>query len=212
MPVPFYPDSEYTDKQALALLTTAAKYMLDEDSQNNYDENIHDIGVNQFTKKELNNAIEYLKTNSQGQYFIDTYKESMKAQPYFTATKEQKEDNDWTPDFTVDLYNQGVGPIFLPTRVGTVIGNGVKEVSPIIIGGTGQLYDDVTLKAISKAYNIAPNLTSKYILNNTKINESIIDGITDYYLLGIPSNSKVGYLIGGYGLVSDYLDKNKDNK
>jgi hypothetical protein len=79
-----------------------------------------------------------------------------------------------------------------------------------MIRKTGQGYDNLTLGVINQVNNVAPSLTSRYFLNNVKINESVIDGLTDYYLLGIPSPSKVGYGIGGYGLITDYLDKNKD--
>ncbi len=206
--------------EAEALLYLSAKYENDQKFQNSTaiitEEQIEKgyISLIKYTQKDIKSAIENLKTKSEGLFFIDTYKESMKPQEYFTSTSEQFKDNNWIPDSTIGLGNQGVGPFVPVTRVGQTLGTATKEISPVIIqsGKRGiqkadKFYDNVTLEVINKANNVAPNLTNKYLSNNVKINQNLIDVITDFNLLGIPSPSKVGYGVGGYGLIKDYLDK-----
>jgi len=126
-------DVNYTDEQAFKLLTTSAKYMIDQETQETYDDNSRYIGKNSFSQSKLNSAIEYLQTSSQGLTFIDTYKESMSPQSFFTSTKEQHEDSSWTPSSQIALSDQLIGPFIPVTRVGQVLGSTTKEISPVII-------------------------------------------------------------------------------
>jgi hypothetical protein len=57
---------------------------------------------------------------------------------------------------------------FVPTvKVGQILTTTTKEISPIIIQKTGQVYDDVTLGMIQGANSVVPNITNKYILDPT---------------------------------------------
>lgn len=195
---------EYSDKKALRLLTIAGKYMVDKSSKDNYDAKSRFVDSNEFSKEEINKTIEYLKTESKGLNFIDTYKESMKPQEYFTSTKEQYEDSNHRPDRILGLDNQGIGPIIPIARVGQTLGNTTKEISPVIIQKTSQAYDDVTLGITNKMLNITPKT------------EQIIDITSDVvnsYLPGVPSYNYIGLgtaLIGNY--VYEYPELGDDTK
>ncbi|QOG12451.1 hypothetical protein [Arcobacter sp. FWKO B] len=127
----------------------------------------------------------------------------------FTSTQEQYNHSNYNPNSTIGLVDSSA--TFVPTvKVGETFYNTGKVVTPYVVRQTGQVYDDVTLGIISQGNKVAPNLTNKYLVNNVKVNESLIDATTDYFLLGIPSPSKIGYGVGGYGLLTDFLERNKD--
>ncbi|MFY9073824.1 hypothetical protein OZZ08_02600 [Malaciobacter mytili] len=73
-----------------------------------------------------------------------------------------------------------------------------KQISPIVIKNSEQLYDDVTLGVINKANNIAPNLTNKYILDS-KNSLKIIGGVEvlDSYYGGSSPNVNLGTFLNG---------------
>lgn len=122
--------------------------MVDEDSLNEYTDNSKYIGINEFSKAEVNNAIEYIKNSSQGMYIVDTYKESMKTQQAFTATPEQFENPYYDLETTIGLGDQSF--TFIPvTKVGQTFYTTGKEVTPYVVRQTGQVYDDVTLGMIN---------------------------------------------------------------
>lgn len=91
---------------------------------------------------------------------------------------------------------------FVPTvKVGQTLGTATKEVSPIIIQKTGQVYDDVTLRTITQFNNLAPNLTSKYLVNPSAYSQGI-DDIVNSILPGIPANTKIG--VSAFGVYEMY--------
>ena len=185
----------------------AAKYMVDGDFAKS--KTGSSIVTNEATLKEVG-AI--LLKMSDGKYIRNNYVDGT-TEKMFTATKKDYNNPNADPDNEKGLGDQGV--VIVPTtRVVQVIGSGVKSVSPVIIQSSknivnkaDKVYDNASLGLINKVNDVAPSFTNKYLLNNVKINENSIDAITDYYLLGIPSPSKLGYGIGGYGLITDYLNK-----
>lgn len=78
------------------------------------------------------------------------------------------------------------------SKVGQTLGTVTKEVSPIIIQNSGQVYDDVTLGALNQANNFAPNLTSRYLNNPTSLTNITNDFVSSYFP-GIPESNKAGF-------------------
>ena len=205
---------EYSDEKAQRLLTTTAKYMVNKDFKEKYDSNSQYAGINEFSKDEINNAMEYLKTNSQNIYITDIYKESMKSQKAFTATKKQFNNSDYTLDKTIGMEDNSF--IFVPSaKIGKNVFNTGKQVSPIVIRKTGQVYDDITLGTIKQLNNIAPNMTNKYILDTGNYLKIIagIEVTNDIFneSAPIPSNT-IGTILSGIKNIKDLLkDENKMN-
>ena len=110
-------------EESLKLLTIAAKYYNDKDTQMNTpalnEEQIEAgyISTTKYTKAQIDEAYNYLLNNSQGQTFIDTYKEDMTSQPYFTSTDEQYKNSNWKPDSTKGLEDNSL--TFVPRKKGT---------------------------------------------------------------------------------------------
>ena len=105
--------------------------------------------------------------------------------------------------------------IFINSTVKPSVFSGLKHNKDTVFAiknSVTSTYDNVTFGTMNQFNKIAPNTTNKYLTNSSKVNEGILDSVSDYTLLGIPSPSKIGYGIGGYGLISDYLDKKKEEK
>lgn len=155
------------------------------------------ISTTKYTKAQIDEAYNYLLNNSQGETFIDAYKEDMTAQSYFTSTKEQFNNSNYNPNSSVGLEDSSFETIPLFKTGITTIKAGVEVVpsvfnaSKIVVNKTGQVYDDVTLGTINQFNNVAPNLTSKYLGNPVKITENGLDYIGSI-LPGIPENNKWG--------------------
>jgi filamentous hemagglutinin len=180
------------------LLTQGAEYLVDENMKNSIDNNTTSRA---FPKEQLlQNIKEFLEIQSQGLYFTDTYKESMTPQAYFTATDEQYKDSNWKPDSSIRLEDSSL-MFLLSTKIGQTLGTATKEVSPIIIQKSGQVYDDMTLGTINQFNNFAPNLTSKYLGNSTTLTNNTNDFISSA-LPGIPENNWVGGI--GWSAASAY--------
>ncbi|MDD2581701.1 MAG: hypothetical protein PHR66_06890 [Desulfuromonadaceae bacterium] len=180
------------------LLTQGAEYLVDENMKNSIDNNTTSRA---FPKEQLlQNIKEFLEIQSQGLYFTDTYKESMTPQGYFTTTDEQYKDSNWKPDSSIRLEDNSL--MFLPsTKVAQTLGTATKEVSPIIIQKTGQVYDDVTLGITNKMLNITPKT------------EQIIDITSDVinsYLPGVPSNNFIGLGTSVFGTFYGYEKMGND--
>lgn len=202
--------------EAKDLLTTASKYYNDKNAQQNTpalsDEQIKAglLSTTKYTKDELDKAYNYLLNNSKGEYFIDVNGENMTPQKMFTSTKEQYNDSSYNPNSSVGLEDSSL--IFLPSaKVGQTLGTATKEVSPIIIQKSGQVYDSVTLGTINQLNNVAPNLTSRYILD-TGNSLKIIGGIgiiNDVFNPAepIPSSGDIGiglsYIKNTYDSITD---------
>lgn len=189
---------DYSDSKAQRLLMTAAKYMVDETSQNQFNDNTKYVNQNEFSKAELQTAINYLKSSSNGLAFVDTYKESMLGQKFFTSTPEQFKDSSWTPDNITGLGDQGIGPFVPVGRVGQTLGTGIKEISPsvfksgkILVGKTGQVYDDIGRKVYIKQQEIPV------------VKHFGADEINDIFNESMPATTKIGQLYGtGVGIGS----------
>lgn len=91
---------------------------------------------------------------------------------------------------------------FVPTvKVGQTLGTATKEVSPIIIQKSGQIYDDVTLNMTNKIVNISPK------------SEQIIDITSDVinsYLPGVPANNFIGLGTSVFGTFYGYEKMGND--
>jgi hypothetical protein len=193
-------------EESLKLLTIAAKYYNDKDTQMNTpalnEEQIEAgyISTTKYTKAQIDEAYNYLLNNSQGQTFIDTYKEDMTSQQLFTSTDEQYKNSNWKPDNTKGLEDSSL--TFVPTvKVGQTLTTTTKEVSPVVIKKTGQVYDDVTLGITNKMLNITPKT------------EQIIDITSDVvnsYLPGVPSNNFVGLGTSVFGTFYGYEKMGND--
>ena len=94
----------------------------------------------------------------------------MESQEYFTSTPEQFKDSDWTPNSTIGMGNQLLGPVtpvagsITSTTASKVI-TSVFNNSKYLINNSGKVYDDLTLGTIDQINKVAPNLTNKYILD-----------------------------------------------
>jgi len=158
-------------EESLKLLTRAAKYYNDKDTQMNtpaLNEEQIEAGYisTTYTKAQIDEAYNYLISSSKGLYFTDVYKEDMISQQFFTSTDEQYKNSNWKPDSTKGLEDNSL--TFVPTvKVGQTLGTATKEVSPIIIQKSGQVYDDGTLEMIQGVNSVIPNITNKYILDPT---------------------------------------------
>jgi len=109
-------EHEYGDDEAKRLLTTAAKYMVDEDAQNEYNANAEYVSGNEFSKEELTTAMNYLKDKSEGLTFV--HQDTMNAQAYFTATPEQFKDADHSTEAISGLEDTSL-ILFAPAKVVT---------------------------------------------------------------------------------------------
>lgn len=130
-------------EESLKLLTIAAKYYNDKDTQMNTpalnEEQIEAgyISTTKYTKAQIDEAYNYLISSSKGLYFTDVYKEDMISQQFFTSTDEQYKNSNWKPDSTKGLEDNSL--TFVPTvKVGQTLGTATKEVSPIIIQKSGK--------------------------------------------------------------------------
>lgn len=105
-------------EQATKILYTAAKTLVDENANTNFNSNENFIATdelgnsvtynlneiaNGYNKDDISKAKEFLKSNSNNLKFTDIYKEEFNKQTFFTATKEQYENSNWTPDRSIGL-------------------------------------------------------------------------------------------------------------
>ena len=207
---------QYTisDKQARKILFEASKYMIDNNSKEKTIDRLKYVVVQGVSKKDLIAGIRYLRQNSKGLSIIDTYKQSMKPQAYFTSTSAQFKDSSWTPDKIQGLGDSSdilfitAKPIISTAK--TLI-NTSKVVSPVLVkGGTklinkaGQGYDDLTLGAINKINKVIPNTTNKFLNNPTKYTQGGTDAVESYLPYGTPTPSQVG---GAIFIGSKIIDK-----
>uniref|UniRef100_UPI000AB9B815 DUF637 domain-containing protein n=1 Tax=Aliarcobacter cryaerophilus TaxID=28198 RepID=UPI000AB9B815 len=181
------------------LLFQGADYWIDENMRNSIDNNTKSTP---FPKEQLLKDINsFLLAQSEGLYFTDVYKEGMNSQPYFTSTQEQYKDSNWNPNSTIGLEDNSF--VFIPTgKVGQTIGNVGKEVSPIIIKGTGQLYDDIGRNIYIKQQQIPI------------VRHFGPDEINDILNPSMPATSKIGQMYGiGFGIGNElyklYIEKDK---
>ncbi len=118
-----------------------------------------------------------------------------------------------------NFYIENNSLIIIPsTKVGQSLSTTTKEISPVIIKNSEQLYDDATLGVIKKANNIAPNFTNKYILDS-KNSLKIIGGVevaNDIFNDSTPIPSSVKGTIGStiYNIEKELksLVENKSNE
>ena len=195
--------------------------MVDNNTKDKINDNAKYVNQNEFSKDEINNAINYLQNNSKDKKFKDTYKQNMNSQQLFTATQEQKNNPDYTPSSTIGLGDMSLETIpMLKVGVGTakVVGTATKEIAPKVVSGgkkvvkkVDEVYDDVTLGAIKKVNDVVPNTTNKFLNNPTKYTQGGIDAV-ESYLPGIPSPSRIGYGTALANELYNQLTNNENNK
>jgi hypothetical protein len=101
-------------EESLKLLTRAAKYYNDKDTQMNTpalnEEQIEAgyISTTKYTKAQIDEAYNYLISSSKGLYFTDVYKESMINQKMFTSTQEQFNNSDYNPNSSIGLEDSSL--------------------------------------------------------------------------------------------------------
>ena len=141
---------EYSDDKAQRLLTAAAKILVDSESKEDYDANSNYVNQNEFSQKEIDNAINYLQTNSQGETFQIQSPDLETPQQLFTSTQEQKDDSNYNPNAhqngltdtsleTIPLIKAGVTTIKAGVEVAPSVVSGGKSV----VNSLNQIDDDI---------------------------------------------------------------------
>ena len=180
-------------EESLKLLTIAAKYYNDKDTQMNTpalnEEQIEAgyISTTKYTKAQIDEAYNYLLNNSQGETFIDAYKEDMTAQSYFTSTKEQFNNSNYNPNSSVGLEDSSL--TFVPTvKVGQTLTTTTKEISPIIIQKVNTVDNFVGYYISIKKDNLPlPNSIKKWTTDNITY-----DDFNDFYNPSMPASTAIG--------------------
>jgi hypothetical protein len=88
-------------EKALELLTLAGNMLVDENAYNEYTNSTKYIGVD-FLTKDVENAMNYLKTNSQGKTFLDM--PTQQRQEYFTSQEYMYKNSEWNPNIKEFYY------------------------------------------------------------------------------------------------------------
>jgi hypothetical protein len=176
------------------ILLQSAKYLVDEEYSNSKQNS--SIIAN---KEVLEEVGEILKDMSKNEYMQDVYL-GRKTQALFTVTPEQYKNPDYDTDNSIGLTDSSA--TFVPTaKIGSVIGNATTKVTPTMIRKTGQGYDNLTLGVINQVNNVAPSLTSRYLVNPSAYSQGI-DDIVNSILPGIPANTKIG--VSAFGVYEMY--------
>ncbi len=85
----------------MELLTLAGNMLVDENAYNEYTNSTKYIGVDLLTK-DVENAMNYLKTNSQGKTFLDM--PTQQTQNYFTSQEYMYKNSEWNPNIKEFYY------------------------------------------------------------------------------------------------------------
>jgi hypothetical protein len=88
-------------EKSLELLTLAGNMLVDENAYNEYTNSTKYIGVD-FLTKDVENAMNYLKTNSQGKTFLDM--PTQQKEEYFTSQEYMYKNSDWNPNIKEFYY------------------------------------------------------------------------------------------------------------
>jgi hypothetical protein len=88
-------------EKSLELLTLAGNMLVDENAYNEYTNSTKYIGVD-FLTKDVENAMNYLKTNSQGKTFLDM--PTQQRQEYFTSQEYMYKNSEWNPNIKEFYY------------------------------------------------------------------------------------------------------------
>lgn len=88
-------------EKSLELLTLAGNMLVDENVYNEYTNSTKYIGVDLLTK-DVENAMNYLKTNSQGKTFLDM--PTQQRQEYFTSQEYMYKNSEWNPNIKEFYY------------------------------------------------------------------------------------------------------------
>ncbi|MGE0052431.1 MAG: hypothetical protein AB7S49_13005 [Arcobacter sp.] len=162
-------------EESLKLLTIAAKYYNDKDTQMNTpalnEEQINAgyISTTEYTKEQIDEAYNYLINSSEGKTFIDSYKESMIAQPYFTSTSEQFNDSNYNSNSSIGLID--VSPEIIPAiKTGLTTVKATTDIVPSVFNG-----GKVVVNKLDDVYNEIGQKTSIYY--NLTVKPSVESGI-----------------------------------
>ncbi len=210
-------------QEAQRLLYLGAMYYNNEASKNLADKilefNSNTNENSKYTKQDIKNAFLFLKQESKGMQFKSVsspYLSDNKNQDYFTSTKEQYEDNSLHVPITIGGM-QDASEILVPG--GSILKTGAKASTLITKAGIKQadkLYLKTGIKTDAYIQNkVIPSVkdgyygvSNKFLVNPAKYTQNSID-IVESIPLGIPPYSKIGYTIGGYGLVENYFNNEK---
>ena len=210
-------------QEAQRLLYLGAMYYNNEASKNLADKilefNSNTNENSKYTKQDIKNAFLFLKQESKGMQFKSVrspYLDDSKDQDYFTSTKEQYEDNSLHVPITIGGM-QDASEILIPG--GSILKTGAKASTLITKAGIKQadkLYLKTGIKTDAYIQNkVIPSVkdgyygvSNKFLVNPVKYTQNSID-IVESIPLGIPPYSKIGYTIGGYGLVENYFNNEK---
>ena len=172
-------------EKSLELLTLAGNMLVDENVYNEYTNSTKYIGVDLLTK-DVENAMNYLKTNSQGKTFLDM--PTQQRQEYFTSQEYMYKNSEWNPNikefYYVPTYTSQSNEILanqitqqtwyerqkgaeerfdvMVTSGGYLVDYGVESKNPLLIKiGTGLKYGSTTMK-----YLVTPDEIKDYQIYN----------------------------------------------
>jgi len=127
------------------------------------------ISTTEYTKEQIDEAYNYLINSSEGKTFIDSYKESMIAQPYFTSTSEQFNDSNYNSNSSIGLID--VSPEIIPAiRTGLTTVKATTDIVPSVFNG-----GKVVVNKLDDVYNEIGQKTSIYY--NLTVKPSVESGI-----------------------------------
>lgn len=118
-------------EKSLKLLTLAGNMLVDENAYNEYANSTKYIGVD-FLPKDVENAMNYLKDNSQGKTFTDM--PTQQTQEYFTSQDYMYKNSDWNPNikefyYVPNMINKSDKDMFL----NVIRGKTDEEISKLFI-------------------------------------------------------------------------------
>ena len=194
----------YTKEETKRLLTLAGKYIVDKDTQDEFDDNNKDIGINEFSKDEINNAINYLNIKSQG-LKIKGNVENPVNRDMFSATQEEFIDKDFNFN-TNGTQIDDAGLPFIPSK--TIVNSSIK---------TGKIVVKGTKKAIDKLNKIDDDV-GRYVqyqkdklpsnkFNNWITKETDQNVVNDIFNESLPPSTGVGVIVNTIKEVSNNQEK-----
>jgi hypothetical protein len=154
-------------EKSLELLTLAGNMLVDENAYNEYTNSTKYIGV-YFLTKDVENAMNYLKTNSQRETFIDM--PTQQRQEYFTSQEYMYKNSEWNPNikefYYVPTYSSQSNEILanqITQQIWYERQKGAEERFDFIATGTG------TLSTIGKRLDVDKIPIGKVIIKGLDI-------------------------------------------
>ena len=175
---------------------------------------------------DLKKAQDFLTSTSEGKTFMDGIDNPSKQ--LFTDTKKNKDNHSYKPNIQDALEHDfaiipAIRPIVKTTTkvLPTVFNAGKNTLNKVddIYLNTGiksdnfmntvvkPKVDSIISTVKSKSSDVYYSGKNEFLANPTRYMQGGADAV-ESLPLGIPPLSKIGYGVGGYGLVTDFLDKN----